>query len=576
MNHWKNYKSNIRQYCLKGLKPSDGLPYWQNQLFALLMIYIPPIGLIAALPGLIVSLINGLPALAIFNVAIVVYFTLLTIIPNISILNRKILFILGIYSIVVAVLIFLGIFGPALIYMLAITIFAALIFTNSGALITVIINTIICISYGFIIHFKLIQYPDLPIYSVSAWIAVSSNTVFLSLVIGLLGPSVLQRIDFSFNKLNKLQLRLKKQKNLIAIKEQQYRTITNTTEDKMWSVDLDFRITFMNDAFKQNMESLLKTPINIGDNALYEFFGEEMLTKYKKYYQMAFNGTSFSFIEHTVQPKEIWSKIAFYPMIQNNKILGAACFSKNITEEKLKEKAKSIMLKDLEIQNHNLQQFSYIVSHNLRGPVANIIGMSNLLNHYIDSTKIRTEIIEGMQKSVSNLDAVIHDLNSILRLKKGDIEANEWINIKQLVNDVISAIDPKLLSNNVEIHKTLIDKPVLYSSKSYLQNIIYNLLTNSIKYRKTTNTTCVIHLNSWCDNDNLFISVKDNGLGIDLKKYYNEVFGLYKRFHNHVSGRGLGLYMVKTQIEALGGEVDLKSEINKGTTFTIKLPLVLK
>jgi signal transduction histidine kinase len=69
------------------------------------------------------------------------------------------------------------------------------------------------------------------------------------------------------------------------------------------------------------------------------------------------------------------------------------------------------------------------------------------------------------------------------------------------------------------------------------------------------------------------LEITDNGLGIDLKRKGKEVFGLYKRFHYHVEGKGMGLFMVKTQVEALGGTIKIESEVNKGTTFTISFPL---
>ena len=104
-----------------------------------------------------------------------------------------------------------------------------------------------------------------------------------------------------------------------------------------------------------------------------------------------------------------------------------------------------------------------------------------------------------------------------------------------------------------------------------IHSILYNLITNSIKYRSEDQPP-VIEISTQEDNDNFILTVKDNGLGIDLNTHKDNVFKLYKRFHRHIEGRGLGLYLVKLQSEALGGTVHVESELNKFTKFTLNLP----
>ena len=105
-----------------------------------------------------------------------------------------------------------------------------------------------------------------------------------------------------------------------------------------------------------------------------------------------------------------------------------------------------------------------------------------------------------------------------------------------------------------------------------MYSVFYNLVSNSIKYRQA-GLLPVIEIKSYLINDKIEIHYTDNGLGIDMKKRSDQVFGLYKRFHNHKEGKGMGLFMVKTQVEALGGKISIESEVNKGTTFIIQFPL---
>jgi signal transduction histidine kinase len=111
----------------------------------------------------------------------------------------------------------------------------------------------------------------------------------------------------------------------------------------------------------------------------------------------------------------------------------------------------------------------------------------------------------------------------------------------------------------------------LITIKSYIYSIFYNLISNSIKYRQL-GIKPIISIQSKRSNDKIILVFKDNGIGIDLNKLGGQVFGLYKRFHQHVEGKGMGLYMVKTQVEMIGGTIEIISEVNKGTEFIITLP----
>jgi signal transduction histidine kinase len=108
------------------------------------------------------------------------------------------------------------------------------------------------------------------------------------------------------------------------------------------------------------------------------------------------------------------------------------------------------------------------------------------------------------------------------------------------------------------------------TTKSYLHSIFYNLISNSLKYRQP-NIAPLIEIKSEILNNKIVLLFKDNGMGIDLENQNNMVFGLYKRFHpDHAEGKGVGLYMVKTQVETIGGSISVKSEVNKGTEFRIE------
>jgi signal transduction histidine kinase len=113
---------------------------------------------------------------------------------------------------------------------------------------------------------------------------------------------------------------------------------------------------------------------------------------------------------------------------------------------------------------------------------------------------------------------------------------------------------------------TAIDQMI--TLKSYIYSIFFNLISNSIKYRQDDQPP-IIEITALNEKNKIELIFKDNGLGMNLQRNGDEVFGLYKRFHHHIEGKGIGLYMVKAQVETLGGKITVDSGINNGTTFKI-------
>lgn len=241
----------------------------------------------------------------------------------------------------------------------------------------------------------------------------------------------------------------------------------------------------------------------------------------------------------------------------------------DITERKQAEIERIQITNDLIKRNKDLEQFSYIVSHNLRAPVANIIGLTNVAVDKNLDLSMKNEIIESLSYSVGKLDEVINDLNIILSTKQKINEKKEVVLFSEILNDVYTSIENLIDKKSVTIHSDFSEINELVSIKSYFNSIFFNLISNSIKYHQP-NILPIIHIFSKFNNNKIELHFKDNGMGIDLTKKGDQVFGLYKRFHLNIGGKGIGLFMIKTQIESLGGKINIQSEVNKGTTFIIE------
>jgi signal transduction histidine kinase len=252
--------------------------------------------------------------------------------------------------------------------------------------------------------------------------------------------------------------------------------------------------------------------------------------------------------------------------------MGFVLAFKDITDRKISELERERITADLVKRNTDLEEFAYIISHNLRAPVANILGASTALNTMELNPEEKEKLSKGINISAIKLDEVINDLNHILQGKGGIDDSKEMVQFSDLVDSVKISIRNLIDNNNVKIRYDFSEVDQFVVLKPYLYSIFYNLISNSIKYRRQQVDT-VIEIRSHLYEKRLELTFSDNGMGIDLIKNGSQVFGLYKRFHSGIEGKGMGLFMVKTQVEKLGGKITVESEENKGTEFKIEFEI---
>ncbi|HTD41734.1 MAG TPA: PAS domain-containing protein [Mucilaginibacter sp.] len=271
------------------------------------------------------------------------------------------------------------------------------------------------------------------------------------------------------------------------------------------------------------------------------------------------------------QNKEVWFQLIIVPL-RDKAQKGAVVLHIDITDRKISELERDRMTADLVQHNTDLEKFAYIISHNLRAPVANIIGASSILNNIELSSADKEKLNRGINTSVMRLDEVINDLNQILQIKGGIDEIKETVLFSELVEHIKISIRNLIDKDNIEIKYDFSEANELFALKPYLYSIFFNLISNSVKYRRQE-VHSTIEIQSRLQKNKIELVFSDNGMGIDLKKYGDQIFGLYKRFHSNIEGKGMGLFMVKTQVEMLGGKISVKSEENKGTEFKIEFKI---
>ncbi len=250
--------------------------------------------------------------------------------------------------------------------------------------------------------------------------------------------------------------------------------------------------------------------------------------------------------------------------------LGIRGTNVDITDKVIQIEKIQNLLKIEEEQNKRLLNFTHIVSHNLRSHTANMQGILSLLE-YEKPEMFKHEYIEMMKQSAENLNETISHLNMVLDVTKAQNEKWNKINLATVIKRTFESISILAKNANVELINEVspeISMPVI---PAYLDSIVLNLLTNAIKFSSPDKESFARVYCEIIENNKLKIVFEDNGLGIDLERYRAKLFRMYNTFHKHKDSKGLGLFITKNQVEAMGGEIDVESKPNEGTKFYVIL-----
>ena len=277
-------------------------------------------------------------------------------------------------------------------------------------------------------------------------------------------------------------------------------------------------------------------------------------------------------INYKKNGEEYWVNISISPVKDDkNKVSHYIAIQRDVTDKKKKEAEFKLFTDDLYKRNQELEQFGYVVSHNLRSPVANIMGIADLLELDKDEPATVEKCAADLKSSIHRLDDVIRDISKILSVKDNSLDVvKEPVSIRDIIAEIIEDLKESLPRFDAQIEYPESASAII-SHRAYLYSIFYNLITNAIKYRSDKRPSITINIRK--RKKNIVIKFSDNGVGFDLSRHSNDIFQPYKRFHAHVEGKGLGLFLVKSHVEALQGKISLESQPGNGTTFKIHLPV---
>ncbi|WP_337041713.1 PAS domain S-box protein [Emticicia sp. 17c] len=254
----------------------------------------------------------------------------------------------------------------------------------------------------------------------------------------------------------------------------------------------------------------------------------------------------------------------------NEPAVGAVVVNyRDITERKNQEIERELLIKTLHQNNNDLRNFSYITSHNLKAPLSNLVGFINLLEGVSITDPVLASIIEGFKNSTILLNETVNDLVKILIIKENNSIEQRRIAFSRIFHQVCSQLTNLINDIKPEINVNFSKVPEVVFNDTYLESIFLNLLTNAIKYR-SYERQLVIDINTEETTEAIVLTFTDNGIGLDVERHRAKIFGLYQRFHNRPNSKGLGLYLIKSQMESLEGSIDIESQVEVGTTFILK------
>lgn len=242
------------------------------------------------------------------------------------------------------------------------------------------------------------------------------------------------------------------------------------------------------------------------------------------------------------------------------------------TERLILEKIiQTNLMTELTVQNQQLNDFANITIHDLRSPAGNITSLVATMEQ--DSTLEEYKVIFSMLRKVAqNLNESLNQLIEVLHLKKNKIIQRELLVFQDCYSRTIESLQGEILKSNALIKADFSQINSIMYSKIYLESIFQNLISNALKYRDP-NRRPEITIHTEITKQAILLHVSDNGLGIDMSKNGSKLFGMKQVFHNHPEAKGIGLFIVKTQIENMKGRISVQSQVGKGSVFTVQFLL---
>jgi len=263
----------------------------------------------------------------------------------------------------------------------------------------------------------------------------------------------------------------------------------------------------------------------------------------------------------------VWLRDIVNIVIEDDKPIHLRGIMIDITRSKEAEKELNASFNLVSEQNERLLNFSYIISHNLRSHTSNISSIVDLIESS-ESEEEREQMLDLLKTVSSSLNETMLHLNEVINIQTNIALAAEPLNLQQYISIVTAILSKQIEINEVQIINEIPQDCVINYNPAYLESILYNIISNAIRYRHSDRKP-QIKISLHHENGKKILQISDNGIGIDLARNGDKIFGMYKTFSNNADSKGIGLFITKNQVDAMGGNITVESELGLGTTFKI-------
>tara|TARA_B100000795_G_scaffold5787_1_gene4275 strand:- start:2251 stop:3282 length:1032 start_codon:yes stop_codon:yes gene_type:complete len=320
---------------------------------------------------------------------------------------------------------------------------------------------------------------------------------------------------------------------------------------------------------KLNLLEINESALQLDNMTYKEVIGRNIKTLYPgiestgrlKEYRAVIRGAKPFMSQDIIQSKKIGNKqfsVRAFMMAE-----GLSIVIRDITELK---KTEQQLLKT----NQRLEELAYIAAHDLKSPLTNLESLVQLIEESADIKDENRLLLDKINVSVKSMHNTVYTLNDVIAMQEYNLPNDEQLNFRAVLNMVKASLAIQIKQSKVKIRADFTKAPNINYPMLHLQSILQNLITNSIKFRQPGKEV-VIKINTLEKDGGLYLIISDNGIGIDLESSKDSIFKLFKRMQTDIEGKGVGLYIVNSIIESHGGDIEVTSEVNKGTTFKIYL-----
>lgn len=263
-----------------------------------------------------------------------------------------------------------------------------------------------------------------------------------------------------------------------------------------------------------------------------------------------------------------WMESTFYNLLENTAVKAIVLNYRDVTHRKKEEEERKLLIEQLTQTNDYLKQFGFIISHNLRAPLTNLLAISDLINPDQIPDEQTASLFKAVKISTAQLNDTLNDIIKVLIVREQKHRNLEFISLNEAWTSFLQLQKSQMTMPNCEIVIDFDNPSHIYFDKEYLESIFTNLFSNAIKFA-SPKRTLNINIRSYTLGTDTVIEFSDNGIGFNYQMVKERIFGLHQRFHDSLGGKGFGLYLIHSLVSSLGGSIRCESEVEKGTHFYI-------